>query len=356
MFAHDSIHELWISKCAQYIFSVFGAERLRGATVVDYAFGRGNWSLAFLRAGASRVVAIDAAESNVLRFSAYCHSNSIQGIDIRLGNVVEQESNETYDVIWAYGILHHIAKKQLFLERIANCLADDRSEALIYSYNSNCLRQRIVSAARTGTVYESADSFESDALLFNPLARLRARDDLTAPWIEWCSRQELTSHLGQAALKITRAVISFSEFIGSPEAPEFSPHHVVCRRSQESLPIPICHSEDDRWNIDDGVIGDLADWIVSQASNERKNFAIGLFNTHFPALRHGGYAMSVAEDFQFLIYCCRKLSLGVPEDQTLAMYLQAGLAATNGTRRSFPEDIIRYSGLARFLRDHTIRL
>lgn len=355
MFAHDTLHDEWVSRCAEYLVSVFGVERLSGATVLDYAFGRGNWSLAFLKAGASRVVAIDAAESNVLRFSAYCRENAIQGVEIRLGNILDKELGEKFDVIWLYGILHHIEQRQLFIDRVADCLADDTSEVMIYAYNADCLRQRVVSAARSGVVYRDVAAFEGDALLFNPLARIRARDDLTAPWIDWYSSRDFKLILDGASLVSTRTVKTFSSFLGASEAPEFLPHHAVCRRAvgESVAEYPV---DDTHYGLDHRVIGDLSDWIVSQAGDERKNFSIGLFNTHFPALRHCGYAECISEDFRFLLYCWRKLDLNMPDDPILSMYLESGAAATAGRRRSFTDDVLRQSKLARFISENAIRL
>jgi hypothetical protein len=48
MFRYEQLSKRWIASCAAYLQSLFG-EELRGKTVVDYAFGRGNWSLAFLK-------------------------------------------------------------------------------------------------------------------------------------------------------------------------------------------------------------------------------------------------------------------------------------------------------------------
>lgn len=55
MFRFEQLHERWIESCTAYLVHLFG-ERIRDATVVDYAFGRGNWSLTFRHAGTARVI------------------------------------------------------------------------------------------------------------------------------------------------------------------------------------------------------------------------------------------------------------------------------------------------------------
>lgn len=356
MFAHDALNEAWISQCSQYLSSVFGADRLRGATVLDYAFGRGNWALAFLQAGASRVVAIDASKNNVIRFSTYCQINSIRNIDIFQGNVLEEEVNQTFDIVWLYGILHHIEQSQLFLDRIADCLANDTSEVFVYSYNEGCLRERVVSAARLGVVYQTSAEFERDALLFSPSARLRARDDLTSPWIDWYSANALRDLLLKSNLTPCRPALSFADFLKVPSAPEFSPHHFICRRTSGSQSATFVSEIDCQIDEDYCIIGDLADWIVEKIGEEKKNFAIGFFNTHFPALQYGNYAKCISDDFLFLLYCWHKNGLDLPDDPILAMYLTSGISAAAGSKRSLPEDVIQRSGLARFLCSNSIRL
>lgn len=357
MFAFDNIHSEWIARCARYLVEVFGEERIRGAKVLDYAFGRGNWSLAFVMAGAAKVVSIDASEGNVMRFSETCKGLHQDRIEIRLGNVLEKEIKETFDLVWLYGILPVVDDEYFLLEKIAPCLSPE-GEMLVYTYDSGSLRQRIVEAARRGLTYARMEDFYADSLLFAPSARLRARDDLTAPCIHWNSLDDLCSMITSVSLTPLRKVADFMTFSNTTEAPEFGPHHVVCQRrgvGASAGPLETI-TTDNSWNIDADLIGDLADWIVENSGIEKKAVSIGLFNSHFPALRHRGYEASLIDDFQFLLFAWKKLKLGLPTNETLAMFLLAGVAATKGLPRQFPEAILRSSRLARDIRDHTIRL
>jgi hypothetical protein len=356
MFAHDSINPSWISKCADYLVSIFGANSLKGATVLDYAFGRGNWSLAFIEAGATKVVAIDASSSNVTRFTQYCTSHKIKNIDIRIGNALEASIDGVFDVVWLYGILHHIKKPLFFMKRMALNLASDSAKMLVYSYNSNCLRHRLVTAARKGIIYENSADFEADALLFNPLARLRARDDLCAPWIKWHSHMQMTELLTDTGLVEERSVIGFLDFLGKTESPEFTPHHIICRRASAIMtPMPYS-GKCEQGDFDHSIIGDLADWIVDQIDAEGRKFSIGLFNTHFSALRHCGYSKTIEEDFQFLLYSWRKNNLPMPDDPLLKIYLEAGINSTIGRDIVFPNNFLHQSKLAKFIKNNVIRL
>src|SRR3982751_1371916 len=85
MFRFERLHPRWIDNCARYLQHVFGSA-MEGKVFLDYAFGRGNWALAALKAGAKKVIAVDAAISNVRRFAEYCNEKGIDAIDIIHGN------------------------------------------------------------------------------------------------------------------------------------------------------------------------------------------------------------------------------------------------------------------------------
>src|SRR5215467_12461846 len=93
MFAYERVHPRWIDSCARYLRYIFG-EAIEGKVFLDYAFGRGNWSLAALQAGAKHVVAIDASTANVRRFTDYCREQDIHNIKIILGNILSEPIND----------------------------------------------------------------------------------------------------------------------------------------------------------------------------------------------------------------------------------------------------------------------
>ncbi|MEA2308752.1 MAG: hypothetical protein QOI65_1038, partial [Thermoleophilaceae bacterium] len=81
MFRYEGLPGSWIESCTGYLRTLFG-DSLRGKTVIDYGFGRGNWSLAFLAAGAGKVIAIDASPAAVARFTDYCQTQDIDRIEV----------------------------------------------------------------------------------------------------------------------------------------------------------------------------------------------------------------------------------------------------------------------------------
>ena len=302
MFRFEHLHERWIESCAAYLRHLFG-EELRGKTVVDYAFGRGNWSLAFRLAGARRVFAIDASEDNVSRFRNYCRERDINNIEVICGNLLEQEIPVKADFIWLYGLLQNITDQQVFLERLKSMASGADALFYIYYYNAKSLRQFTVETCRDIVVYASESEFVKDSFLFTRPARMRARDDLTAPHLSFLTAAELREMLRQQALYVKRQDEDFQFFLRGIATEDFYPHQFLCSlnpadeiEAREPV-VPFAREVE----ILRALAGAVFALKLSEA--EKKNIAIGLFNTHFSFLREGFYAKTaVIEIFLFLMY------------------------------------------------------
>lgn len=307
MFRFEALHEEWIESCVKYLRMIFGS-RLKGATVVDYAFGRGNWAVAFSRAGAKVVYAIDASPSNVSRLEKYCNRNGLKKIRAIEGNIVKDAIDLRADIIWVYGILHHIPDADLFLSRIARLAVDAEAQFFFYAYDKGSLRQAIVEAVRGIVLCRSEKAFKRLSLYFAPATRLRARDDLTAPYIRWYGPEELRSLLERHGIYPSADIRSFQEFLGSKEVlPEFSPHHLLCsgRIVAGARHLPAARAVKPKRDL--VILRQLAKAVFeegAQAGAQRKASAIGLFNTHFTSLsKPGGSDAALFDDFLFLLHC-----------------------------------------------------
>jgi hypothetical protein len=305
MFRFEKINAGWVTRCARYLAHVFG-DAIKGATVVDYAFGRGNWSLAFREAGAAKVIAIDAAASNVDRFSSYLQANAIEGIEVTEGNVLEKPIAANADILWVYGILHHIDKPQDFMHSLTNMWRENgKGLGLLYAYNDASLRQVVVDLARQALVYDSYDAFLDDSFLFSHHARMRVRDDLTAPHVMWHSPASMAKLLASAGAVAERCVDSFGAFEKTENA-EFRPHHILFSRDGASN-IP---DASPTLGTDEQIIETFGKAILAATPPAMaKKFAVGLMNTHFDALAHGGYEKALIEDFLYLLYAFNTLEL-----------------------------------------------
>lgn len=300
MFRFDAIPEDWIVKCTSYINHIFG-DQIRNKVVVDYAFGRGNWSLAFLKAGAAKVIAIDASINNVYRFSDYCKRYNINDIEIIHGNILSEDINVKGDIIWLYGILPMIHEREIpiFLEKIKKIANNMKSLFYVYFYNAGCLRNFTVEWCRQILRYSTEHDFLRDSVLYLKPAYLRARDDLTAPHITWMSANGIRSLLRNHGIYITRYDKDFQEFIYGKASEEFYPHQFLCsfdinkeiEINERKIP----------YQKEIAILQEFARLVLSEIDLfDKKKIAIGLFNTHFAFLNpNGGPENAIIEIFLF---------------------------------------------------------
>jgi hypothetical protein len=355
MFRYEWLHPSWIDACARYLRHIFGPA-IEGKVFLDYAFGRGNWSLAALKAGASSVVAVDAAAANVQRFSDYCRKREIRNIGIVHGNVLSEPVNRQADILWIYGILPCIAEPDAFVSRLCDMRRDDTALALLYAYDAGSLRQVIVDASRRGCTYAEEQSFIEDSYLFTPPARLRARDDLTAPTVTWYTAHALAELAMRHGMVPHRQHIDFRVWLTGASSQEFSPHHILCGFGEAAAAAII---EPKRPQAADfAVLASVAQSVLDSATSEqRRKLAIGLFNTHFSALRGDETAKSaVVDDFLFLIHAALRLEIPASEfDENARSYYNIAMAATCDSPRSFSAHQLTVSPLANFLAKNTVR-
>ncbi|MBV8567657.1 MAG: class I SAM-dependent methyltransferase [Methylobacteriaceae bacterium] len=354
MFGFEQLHPRWIEACARYLRHIFGSS-IEGKLFLDYAFGRGNWSLAALRAGAAGVVAIDAAAGNVRRFSDYCREHGIANIEILHGDILREPVRRSADILWVYGILPCIAAPDEFLARLSALRRDDDALALLYAYDRGSLRQVIVDAARQGVTYDSEHSFAADSYLFTPKARLRARDDLTAPLVTWFSAASLAGLAARQGMVPLRQCPDFRDWMTGRTSEEFAPHHLVCGFQGSGLDNV---SEPERPQAGDfAVLGAMADTVMARANSEaRRKLAVGLFNTHFSALSPGEAGDAVIEDFLFLMHAALRLEISPSTfDEQASFYVAAALAAARDAPRHLSAARLAASPLARHIEANTLR-
>ncbi len=352
MFRFERLHDGWIDDCAKYVKYIFG-ERIKGAVVVDYAFGRGNWSLAFLRAGASRVVAIDASKSNVERLAHYCAQEKINGIDIRCGNVLEKPIDVQADILWLYGIFPAIVNQHIFTKALLTMAKPD-ALVLAYGFDKHSLREFIVTRARMGTHYTTEEAFRRDSLKFTPAGRLRARDDLTAPHVEWHTAEGLAQQFVPFGFYPIRQLEDFRTHMRGYSNAEFSPHHLVLARSEKAIAVkePVRN-----FASDIGILGALWDALWPHLNlEEQRDLSISAFNVHFSHLDESGNPeQSVLQLYLLLFYGLRSKEVEAAMLPALAasMLRLGEQALANAPRTDMPK---LDAFLVRYLQSHTIRI
>jgi SAM-dependent methyltransferase len=360
MFRFDFLNQRWIASCARYLRELFGA-RLDNAVALDYGFGRGNWAVALLWAGARKVIAIDASEDNCRRLFDWLASERITGIEVVHGNVLEVPISRRAEIIWAHGILHHVEHPAHLLRALRDMVSGPDALLHVYAYDRGSLRQTIIETVRRVACYTREEAFRSDAPLFAQRARLRVRDDLTAPVIHWLSMAELDAIAQDLDLSVVRRHADYSEWLRGSIDEEFQPHNLLLSPSA-TAPRPVPPAEPARPHSGDvqliaALSAPLFDLRHVHAEQAHRH-AIGLCSTHFEALADGGgIAKALHQDLLQVLYLLYAGGLvSAVADAPARQLLALADAALSGRERAAMEVGAPSRLLVPYLKSHAIRL
>lgn len=361
MFRYEYLHESWLSACERYLRYVFGGSGTHGRTVVDYAFGRGNWAIAFARCGAERVIAVDASEDNCRKLRAYCKENGIMNIEVVWGNLAECELAIRCDILWFYGILPMLPSADAFLEKILSQVRAD-GQVLAYTYNANSLREWMVSTARACVVFADEGEFRAHSLWFTPAARLRARDDLVAPHVNWDTAATFVGRFARLGWHPAAQLQDFAPWVHGVDSGEFNPYVVKFVRKESGL--SEVSQEDNLADL--AILRAYSDVVMQRLPPPLKvSFAIGLFNTHFQhytrvTTRGEMYKTNeqVAwEDFKYLVYAATMLSVTDQDfGPDMADVWNAAMCSLKGAPRKTHRDTLDGSSILEILSSTSIRI
>lgn len=350
----ERLNDARIAACAGYLKAVFG-DRLAGRTVVDYGFGRGDWSLAFLRAGAGRVVAVDTGRDDAARLGEYCDDYAVDDVEIVRGNAEAGPVEAAGDIVWLYDALHRIKAPDTFIERIAALAPGEDALFYVHAYDRHSPREFVVETSRELTGYRTEDEFRRDAPYLTRAARLRARDDLPAPHIAWYTARELTALLARHGLGPLARYRGFEAHLSGVVPEEFVPHQWLCGRGLpgaiEVLDPPRRHAGDLR------VLEDMAEAVAALDLDPeaRRAVGLGLFNAHFSALESdGGTDAALVEDFLHLLYVLT--SHGGRAAGGAVSYVELAFAAMEGRACDDMPAAREATVLARHLRERRVRI
>lgn len=358
MFRRERLYDGWLDDCAGYLQKTFG-DSLNGARVVDYGCGQGNWSLAFLRAGAKHVLAVDAAIDNVRRLHDFCRQNEVQNIDIVHGDLLVQNIEaEPADIVWLYGVLHHVPRPQALLRGLTDMAPDKSAQFYIYGYDAGSLRQFTIDTARQLYPRPNEDAFRLESMPLTRDARIRARDNLLAPHIDWYCAGAFAELLSAAGLEPVARSSGFDAFMRGHGNAEFQPHEALCRNVPADDVILWSEPERDYCN-DIAVLSAVAreiNFAVTEPA-DRMRVALGLMNTHFSHLGDGAScADAIVELFLYMVYVLDVHGGSGQAEGLAADFLELADAAMGDAPRLQLRAASHPSNLARFLRENSIRL
>ena len=102
--------------------AILAMTSFQGKRVIDVGCGDGTYSLELLRAGASEVIGVDAAEKAVE--TANRKVSNIDGIHFEVMDIFRLKGGKRYDIAVLRGILHHIDPVQSAINNISK-IADE---------------------------------------------------------------------------------------------------------------------------------------------------------------------------------------------------------------------------------------
>jgi hypothetical protein len=304
MFYFEKLNPSWIYKCKKYLNYIFKS-KIKNSIVVDYAFGNGNWSVAFQKLGAKEVIAVDYSGHNVEKFKTYLKKNKINNIKVIKGDILDVNLKKKIDIFWVYGIFHHIENINKLISNIKKYWKNSNTSALIYTYNKYSLRELIVNFSRKHLIYKNYSEFKKNSFRFSNFSRLRVRDDVVVNYIKWYSKYELINCLKNKKMYGYRFIKSFDSFLGNKNY-EFNPHQLlVTQKKSGSLKI-----KKENYSFDLIIVDNLLKLVLKKIRNKKelKNISIGILNSHFNG-NYSDYTDNLTRVVLFLFYVAKAYNL-----------------------------------------------
>jgi hypothetical protein len=358
MFRYEFINENWLDRCTAYLNYIL-KDKIRNKIIIDYAFGRGNWSIAFIKAGAKEVYAIDASKSNCEKFQEYCNNNNYKNIKVIHGNILENKYEIEADLIWCYGIMHIFdsTDRSNFVHKIKSFASDNGTLFYFYEYNSESLREFIVQTSRKLLKYDSEEEFLKDSFSYMRSARMRVRDDLTTLNANFYNQIELQRFYQEHGLFPIQQDIDFQEFLGKKNE-EFYPYQFLCSLADSGtiqLSEQISPYSEEREILK--IIAKELDFL-NLNNDAKRRIVIGLNNTHYGYLTDGRLIKnSIIELFNFLMYVLiRNIDNIQISNETTKQYLELFFKALRGGERGKYYKILGENIIVKHLVENTIRV
>jgi len=296
LFSSDKLNEKWISDCRSYLNFILEG-KVKGKTVIDYGFGRGNWSLAFQSLGAYEVYAFDAASTAVKKFKAEINSRKIKNIYVDQKNTDISTFEIKADIIFLYGIFHHVRDIEKLITCAAKSLKNSEAKIILYSYAKYSWRETLIRHIRSKNL--DIKLIKKLKFSLHPNARHRFLDDLTAPIVNFFSTDDINNILKRHSLHINNKIPDFSIFQTGNQNFDFSSHVFTISKQKNDFTLDTTdlnyknHSE----------VKTLIDYTLSLIkTNDVELFSVGLFNTWYSQHPNVGDEEKIFYLWQFICY------------------------------------------------------
>ena len=166
-----------------FLPTFFRYDQLRGKRVLEIGVGNGIDGVEMARAGAS-YTGIDVTERHIDLTRKHFALAGLAEPEIVWGDLLEHNFSEPFDVVYSFGVLHHIPRESEYIARVREVLKPDgRLLAGFYSkyssFNYFLLANWLLTAPR-GTTFDDWRSYKSElSPLGDPVTiRIRSRREV----------------------------------------------------------------------------------------------------------------------------------------------------------------------------------
>jgi SAM-dependent methyltransferase len=105
----------------------------QGKRVLELGVGNGIDAAEFVRLGA-RYTGVDVTKRHLELTAANLARKGLAPTELRLGEIVDMRFDEPFDVVYSFGVLHHIPHWDLCLQKLASiCKPDGRAMVALYA-------------------------------------------------------------------------------------------------------------------------------------------------------------------------------------------------------------------------------
>ena len=305
MFKYNHLNIEWINICKNYLNNNL-VEYFKDKHVLDYGFGRGNWGLAFLKAGAKSVTFIDKSNFNCNKLHQWIKANHhFKNVEIICGDIIENnlKLNKKFDFIWLHGVLQHVKDDKTLIKNLTSFLSNN-GYMHVYAYEKDSFREWITNTLRSLFEIKNEKNYRKHSFYLSNFARRRLSDDLTAPYIKFYSIREIQNLLKGCGFNHISNHFTFDEFL-KLNTKEFRPHEFLCSRVGPVQSKVIVENKSNKFDL---ILNDYLFKCIKtfkklkiKSQKSKDQFGIGLANNYYSGLAIS-FEQCIIQIFKYQFY------------------------------------------------------
>jgi SAM-dependent methyltransferase len=148
-----------IDDVANWFYSLFGDDSLQGRRVLDVGCGTGHRLLGAARTYPSaHFLGIDVSAASIEAATMLKQKNGLKNVELRREDLLTFGARDTFDVIVAAGVVHHLESPRRGIEALGSMLADE-GVLVVWLYHLLGEQQRLLDRELVLTMWDRAGGF-----------------------------------------------------------------------------------------------------------------------------------------------------------------------------------------------------